>query len=162
MKTFLAWAIANLEIFGIFILLPFTWIFLYRHPEMRFSDTSMWGSVMFLSFLVLCAGGCAWVKNTLGDLFSLLLTAMGIFFLMLWIDVPSGSLVLNSCIAGGFGLAFGTVAAVFAVNNFYEVVSLRWIYANSNATKFQESALYGLSRFAVGFHIGAFIYALML
>ena len=87
---------------------------------------------------------------------------MGIFFLMLWIDVPSGSLVLNSCIAGGFGLAFGTVAAVFAVNNFYEVVSLRWLYANSNATKFQESALYGLSRFAVGFHIGAFIYALML
>ena len=91
-----------------------------------------------------------------------MLTAAGIFFLMLWIDVPSDSLIVQSCIAGGLGLAFGTVVAVFAVNNFYEVVSLRWLFANSNATKFQESALYGFSRFTIGFHIGAFVYTLML
>lgn len=163
MKTFLAWAIANLEIFGVILLLPFTWIFLVHHPDLRLSDSSMWGSVFFLSFLVLVAGGAPWGnKGTFTDFFSILLTIFGAFIMMFY---ANGMTILpwtHLCIAGAVGLAAGTVIAVYAVNNFYEVVSLRWLFANSNATKFQESALYGISRFAVGFHIGVFVYTLLL
>lgn len=162
MKTFLAWAIANLEIMGAIILLPFMWIFLCRHPELCLSDQSMWVRILFLSFLVGAGGGAAWVKGTLGDIFSLLLTAVGAFYLMIEANVPDSTMFVHLGVAGGIGLTLGTVIAIFAVSNFYEVVSLRWLYLNSNASKFQESALYGFSRFAIGFHIGVFAYSLIL
>ena len=162
MKTFLAWATANLEIIGAIILLPFIWIFLSRHPELCLSDRSMWVRILFLSFLIAFGGGSAWGKGTLGDIFSLLLTALGVFYLIIEAIGPDGTVFVHLGIAGGIGIVLGTAITIFAVSNFYEIVSLRWLYLNSNASKFQESALYGFSRFAIGFHIGAFAYALML
>ena len=63
---------------------------------------------------------------------------------------------------GVSGIAVGIASAVFAVSNFYELVSLRWIYSNSNASKFEISATYGFSRFALGFHLGVYAAGLLL
>lgn len=74
--------------------------------------------------------------------------------------IPS-NILLPLIIVGISGLVVGIATAVFAVKNFDETVSQRWIYSNSNASKFEASVSYGFSRFAIGLHLGVYASALL-
>lgn len=160
MKTFLSWLIANLEIACVFILLPFQWMFIQNHHLDAGMD--MW-KAMALGSLSIAFLGSNPTKSVSGDLLNIILTIGGGILLAIaalngYPDAPLTPFI----IIGVTGLAVGIATAVYAVSNFYELVSLRWIYSNSNATKFEVSATYGFSRFAIGFHLGVYAAGLLL
>lgn len=160
MKTFLSWLIANLEIAGVFILLPFQWLFIQNHHLDAGMDT--W-KAMALGSLLIAFLGANPTKSVSGDLLNIILTIGGGILLAIaalngYPDAP----LIPFIIIGVTGLAVGIATAVFAVANFYELVSLRWIYSNSNASKFEISATYGFSRFAIGFHLGVYAAGLLI
>lgn len=160
MKTFLSWLIANLEIAGVFILLPFQWLFIQNHHLDAENET--W-KLMLLGSILIAFLGSNPTKSVSGDLLNMILTtAGGIILAILALNSYPDAPLTPFIIIGVAGLAVGIATAVFAVSNFYELVSLRWIYSNSNATKFEVSATYGFSRFAIGFHLGVFAAALLL
>ena len=135
MKTLLSWLIANLEIASIFILLPFLWLFIKNH-QLLDNGFEPWQLLLLGSLLIAFLGGNP-TKSIFGDLLNIILTIVGSFILL---GVAETSSSLNSIniliIMGVSGIAVGIASAVFAVSNFYELVSLRWIYSNSNASKF--------------------------
>lgn len=138
------------------------YIYIHRHTGLGLSNQPIWISILIFSFFIAVAGGVAWTKNTFGDLISLVLTVVGAAYMLLRLGVPVDSWSTPLIISGSIGIVLGIGIAIFAVKNFNEIVSYRWLYHNSNTSKFQESSLYGFSRFCIGFHIGVFAYALML
>ncbi len=158
MKVLISWLIANLEIVSVIILAPFVWMCLSNNPGDDSSDTSMWVSVLIMTFFVTCFGGMP-TRGFAADIFGLVLTCVGVFaFIGMYVVEHLLDVLIG---AGITGLVAGSAMAVYAVINFYDVVSLRWIYSTSSATKFEASIMYGFSRFCIGFHLGAFAYTLL-
>lgn len=158
MRTLLSWLIANLELASVIIFVPFIIMALKVHPEaalIKDTDNFMLMNVIAASLLI--AVTAAPTSGVVGDLFALVLGAVGAVCVMgaLSDSISDMGLIMFAVCS----LAFGIVIAVYAVSNFYDVVSLRWLYANSDATKFEVSMAYGFSRFCNGTRLGAYIYA---
>ena len=157
MRVFISWLIANLEIVGAIILLPFIWYFISNHTiDPAFQAKPMWIRLALASLIIAFMGSSP-TEGTLGDVINLCMSIAGAGVIILMLSHGSiGQLVIGGII----GTVCGIATAVFTANNFYDLVSLRWLYSNSATAKFEASALYSFSRFCIAFHIGAYAYAL--
>lgn len=155
----ISWLIANLEIVAIFILAPFIAMALKANPEMLdgLSLSSPFMRVVTVSFLVVLLGGFP----SEGFVFDILALALSVGGALGVIATNCSEQLMDTHMicCGVSALVVGVAVAIYAVSNFYDTVSLRWVYSNSAATKFEVSAAYGFSRFCAGFHLGAFLYA---
>lgn len=76
MRTFLSWLIANLEIAGVFILLPFQWLFIHNNPATIPSDLPMWALMTVATMFILFLGSNP-TESIFGDLLNIILTLLG-------------------------------------------------------------------------------------
>ncbi len=158
MRTALSWLIANLEIASVIILMPFIIMALNVHPEaalIKDTDHPMLMNLLAVSLLIAFTGTPT--SKVVGDVFTLALSTLGAVCVMgaLSDSISDMGLIMFAVCSLGFGIA----VAVFAVSNFYDVVSMRWLFSNSAATKYEVSMSYGFSRFCMGYHLGAYIFA---
>lgn len=157
----MSWLIANIEIATVVILIPFILMALHVHPEaalVKDSDHPLLMNVIAISLLI--AVTAPPTKNLISDIISLILSGFGTLIVMgaLMDSISDTELIMFAVVS----LVAGIAIAVFAVSNFYDIVSLRWLYSNSDATKFEVSASYGISRFCMGTRLAAYIFAFIL
>lgn len=157
MRIFYSWLIANLEIASAIIFLPIIYAIFQNHPEI-YAGKSMTVKLIGGSLLVAAAGGAPWTTGIANDIINLFATALGVLGCLAKFDYTYNTMWW--CL--GIGFVFAVVVAVFSARNFYDVVSLRWLYANSCAAKFEASALYSFGRFSAAFHLGALFPTLIL
>lgn len=157
MKTLNCWLIANIGIIGAiaFILTFGIGVGMTgKMPEiLPASDKSPWLIGSLLSLGVYGFGGGYPAKNFVGDLFNLVLLGLGAFLCYAFFNI-SGIAV------AAVGLIGGILCAIYTAANFYEVVSVRMIYASSNTALFETNILYTFNRFIACAH--AIFYEAML
>ena len=162
MRVFLSWLIANLEVAMLIAFTPLIYLAVEAHPDLGFFNPdgtkSIAEQVLIGSILIFIAGG---VPNTkvIYDIICLVLSDIGSIIIIGEItnEVSNGQMI--AVLASG--LVAASVIGGFAWRNFYDVVSMRWLFNNSAAVKFEVSFSYAVSRFCLGFHLGAFSYTLL-
>lgn len=160
MRVFFSWLIANLEIAMFIAFIPLIYFVVDAHPDIFNPDgtKSVAERVFIGSVLILIAGG---VPNTkvIYDIICLVFSYIGAICIVIECSDSISDVQLIAILASG--LLAATVIGVYAWRNFYDMVSLRWLFSNSNATKFEVSFSYAVSRFCLGFHLGTFTYVLL-
>ena len=160
MRVFISWLIANLEMAVAIAFVPLIYLAAEAHPNFfnLDGDKSLGMRVLIGSALIFIAGGFPNSK-LIYDIICLIISYIGAvaIFGEIQPDISSGQLiaVLTS------GLVAASIIGTYAWRNFYDIVSLRWLFNNSDATKFEVSFSYAISRFCVGFHFGTFAYVLV-
>lgn len=159
MRVLLSWLIANLEIASIFILLPFITIAVNVNPDLLADHLSLesTGAKVFSLLAISVMFGGFPSEGFISDLLALVMSVLGALC-FLGMNCTESLFMTHLVMCGVAGLAMGIATAIYAAANFYDVVSLRWIFANSAANKFAVSTAYSFSRFCAGFHLGVYLY----
>ena len=155
MRVFMSWLIANLETLAVILVS----ILIYSLLEDGFSSEFFANSKLPNSLTAILVGGIlvglteitdSIIGRLVGFLISIFVS-LGIF-----INCGFSLHAFIPCLIVSF--VVGIYVAVYAWRNFYDVVSLRWLYANSDAAIFESTLLYSISRFVVGVNMGLFVY----
>lgn len=156
MKTLISWLIANVEVISTIILLIIFEVYIFTAEITSISADDMgtlaFGGALGIVLTKSLIGGVP-SKNTIGDVVNLFVTAVA--YILIWVITadegqyhafftPSISVLVISII-------LAVVVAVFTARSFYEVVSRRMLYVNSNVSMFEIAGTYTFNRFVATF-----------
>ncbi len=154
MRVFNSWLVANLEVMTYVVMTVLIYKILEAYPE-SFLSTN--GYPHFLTAIVLGFGVLflgAPTTSFFGDIWGVVLSFIG--SVGVFIEFGYSLRAYIPCLV--VGAVFGIFVATFSWRNFYDVVSLRWLYVNSDAAIFEANALYSFSRFRAAFNFAVFLY----
>ena len=154
MRLLISWLIANLEIVSYIVATILIYMILeaFPHPEGLSKEYPHWVCAMVLAVGVLFLG--APTKSFLGDVLGIVFSIVGSMCTYVNYGLSVKSYVPCLVVSAGFGL----MTAIYSWINFYDTVSLRWLYSNSDEAKFEATALYSFSRFSAGMNLALFAY----